>query len=154
MPAPETWSKAMVNTKFKPGKSGNPKGRPRGSRNFEAQFLAEMSALVDGDPQKISKLQAILRSQADRAIAGDTRASQAILNRMEKAEARLDAAEQGLSFTKDDREVIAEIRRMLSSAQKPSSLQKLSSPSSGGGGERGSTEGSEGAGGTERADAA
>lgn len=117
----------MASTRFKPGKSGNPKGRPRGSRNLDAQFLAEMSAVVDGDPQKISKLQAILRSQADRAIAGDTRASQAMLNLMEKVETRLDATEQGLSFTKDDREVIAEIRRMLSP------LQKLSSPSSGGG---------------------
>ena len=108
----------MANTKFKPGKSGNPKGRPRGAGNLEAQFLAEMSALVDGDPQKISKLQAILRSQADRAIAGDTRASQAMLNRMEKVQARLDAAEQGLSFTRDDREVIGEIRRRLGLIEK------------------------------------
>jgi hypothetical protein len=107
----------MANTKFKPGKSGNPGGRPRGSRNLATLFRAEMSEIVDGDPRKISRLEAIIKAQADLAVKGDPRAAQAIINRFEKFEMAL-ADRQAPAFTSADREAIAEIHRRLGLMEK------------------------------------
>jgi hypothetical protein len=58
---------------FEPGKSGNPKGRPKGSRN-QATLLAE--ALLDGEAE------AITRKLVDKALEGDTTALRLCLDRL------------------------------------------------------------------------
>jgi hypothetical protein len=50
---------------FEPGKSGNPKGRPKGSRN-QATLLAE--ALLDGEAETLT------RTMIEKASDGDTTA--------------------------------------------------------------------------------
>jgi hypothetical protein len=45
--------------KFAPGRSGNPRGRPKGARNLATQFLEEVNAPASGLP--ISNLQAASR---------------------------------------------------------------------------------------------
>jgi hypothetical protein len=58
---------------FEPGKSGNPKGRPKGSRN-QATLLAE--ALLDGEAE------AITRKLINAALEGDTTALRLCLERL------------------------------------------------------------------------
>src|SRR5262249_4193060 len=58
---------------FEPGKSGNPKGRPKGSRN-QATLLAE--ALLDGEAE------AITRKVINAALEGDTTALRLYLERL------------------------------------------------------------------------
>jgi hypothetical protein len=58
---------------FEPGKSGNPKGRPKGSRN-QATLLAE--ALLDREAE------AITRKLVDKALEGDTTALRLCLDRL------------------------------------------------------------------------
>ena len=60
-------------TQFKPGKSGNPRGRPRGARN-RATLAAE--ALLDGEAE------AITRKCIDLALAGDHTALRLCLSRI------------------------------------------------------------------------
>lgn len=98
--------------KFEAGRSGNPKGRPKGSRNLATQFLEEVNAPASGMP--ISNLQAAIKAQVSKAIAGDVRAVKDMLDRVWKLEIERSAAlERAIPFTDADREVIAEIHRRL-----------------------------------------
>ena len=58
---------------FEPGKSGNPKGRPKGSRN-QATLLAE--ALLDGEAETLT------RTMIEKASGGDTTALRFCLERL------------------------------------------------------------------------
>src|SRR5262249_33332635 len=65
-------------TRFKPGQSGNPKGRPKGVRNFETDVKATLKASVkvtrDGRPRKVSTQEAMLLRLREKALSGDARA--------------------------------------------------------------------------------
>lgn len=66
-----------VHARFKPGVSGNPSGRAKGSKNLKTlfqQILKEEVSLREGDGvKKISKAEAVLRSVVVGALKGDTR---------------------------------------------------------------------------------
>jgi hypothetical protein len=98
---------------FQPGKSGNPRGRPKGSRNLAAHYLAEVYAPTNGDPNAQTKLQAAIKAQVGKAVEGDLRAMRDVVERVEKGEAER-SAERAPPFTDADREVIAEIFKRLS----------------------------------------
>lgn len=62
-----------ADTKFKPGQSGNPRGRPAGSRN-KATLAVE--ALLEKDARKLT------RKAVELAIAGDTTALRICMERI------------------------------------------------------------------------
>lgn len=62
-----------ADTKFKPGQSGNPRGRPAGSRN-KATLAVE--ALLDKDARKLT------RKAVDLALKGDTTALRICMERI------------------------------------------------------------------------
>lgn len=68
-------------TRFKPGRSGNPKGRRKGSENRKtilAQVMGEMHEVVEnGKRRRRSTLTLILLSLRNRAAEGEVRAFQA-----------------------------------------------------------------------------
>jgi hypothetical protein len=68
---------------FKPGKSGNPKGRPKGSLNLVNDLAAELSELItvreDGRTRRISKQRALIKSLLAKGIQGEVRAAAAVL---------------------------------------------------------------------------
>jgi hypothetical protein len=70
-------------TRFKPGQSGNPKGRPRGTRNFTTDVKATLKALVkvtrDGIPHRVSTQEAALLRLREKALSGDPRALDRLL---------------------------------------------------------------------------
>jgi hypothetical protein len=74
-----------VRSRFKPGQSGNPSGRTKGSQNFRTLFnkiLNEEVSLREGqEVKKISKAEAVLRSVVVGALKGDLR-SMAMLLRL------------------------------------------------------------------------
>lgn len=67
-------------SRFKPGQSGNPRGRPKGIRSFSAQandILTETIIMREGDRSKrITKREALLRKTLKDALEGDHRARQ------------------------------------------------------------------------------
>ena len=84
-PEPESMSESGVGyrrppiaTRFKPGQSGNPKGRARGIVNFQTMFnkiLNERVSVREGTRlRKVSKAEAILRGIVVNAMKGDPRA--------------------------------------------------------------------------------
>jgi hypothetical protein len=66
-------------TQFRKGTSGNPKGRPRETKNLAAvleEALAEKVAIVEnGRRRKISKRSAMIKQLVNKAASGDLRAS-------------------------------------------------------------------------------
>jgi hypothetical protein len=136
--------------KFEAGKSGNPKGRPKGARNLRTQYLDEVNSPETSEPESASKLQAAIRAQIEKAVQGDIRAIRDVMERVEKWEVERNSRERGPNFTEADREVIAEVHRRLA----PSALagaspmlrageesRGFSSPASGGGAELREAEG-------------
>ena len=73
MPSPENTGRKQGNSRFKPGRSGNPEGRPKGSRN--ATTLA-LEALLDGQAT------ALTRKAIDLALTGDMAALRLCLDRI------------------------------------------------------------------------
>ena len=72
-PAPDNTEAKQGGTQFQPGQSGNPNGRPKGSRN--AATLA-LELLLDGEAE------ALTRKAVDLALAGDITALRLCLDRI------------------------------------------------------------------------
>ena len=70
-------------TRFKKGKSGNPRGRPKGSLNLATDLTAELGEHItvreDGRPRKVSKQRALIKSLMAKALQGDVRAMTSLL---------------------------------------------------------------------------
>ena len=66
-----------LHTRFKPGVSGNPSGRPKDSKNFKTllhSILNEQISLQEGSQsRKISKAEAIMRRLIIGALKGESR---------------------------------------------------------------------------------
>jgi len=92
---------------WRPGQSGNPRGRPKGRKN-EATILKEILARkvtfrVDGKPKTISILEAILYRLSADAMAGKVRSAEFILKRFGLIEGDTIPAQQ---LNGDDRAVL------------------------------------------------
>lgn len=71
------YKRPPVHSRFKPGQSGNPSGRAKGSKNFKTlfnQILKEQVSLREGNNVRtITKAEAIMRGLIVGALKGDTR---------------------------------------------------------------------------------
>src|SRR6185312_8779171 len=67
-----------LHSQFKPGVSGNPKGRPKGSVNFLTMLAAELKSPIKiqeaGKAKTISKQQAMIKQFVTKAVKGDEKA--------------------------------------------------------------------------------
>jgi len=65
-------------TQFRPGQSGNGKGRPKGSKNFgkliDEELAERISVTENGKRRKIMKKQAIAKRIDNQAVSGDLKA--------------------------------------------------------------------------------
>ena len=72
------YKKPPVKSQFKKGVSGNPKGRPKGSKNLETFLVEELSQQIiineGGRKKEVSKLEALVKQIVNKAIQGDYRA--------------------------------------------------------------------------------
>ncbi|WP_269514033.1 DUF5681 domain-containing protein [Brevundimonas subvibrioides] len=92
-----------IASRFKTGQSGNAKGRPKGSRNIETLYREvldmKITTAVGGKKQTITALKAVLMKQMQKALAGDFRSMEAVIEAQikyaENREARAEARELG-----------------------------------------------------------
>jgi hypothetical protein len=77
---------------FKPGSSGNPSGRPKGSRSVSAilaKALQEKVVVTErGRRREISKLEAAAKQLANQAANGDQRAAKLVMDLLMQAESK------------------------------------------------------------------
>jgi uncharacterized protein (UPF0216 family) len=104
---------------FKKGQSGNPRGRPRGSKNFStllAEALNEPVVITeDGRRRKISKRELGVRQLANKFAMAEAQATKMLLGLMLERE-RLAAAAapaERPSFGAADEKVIANLLKRL-----------------------------------------
>jgi hypothetical protein len=87
--------KPPLHTRFKPGQSGNPSGRPKGRRNFDTTLLKEfykpVLATVHGKPVKVTNDKLFAFSLVKDGITKGPQSKRELANAIERAEARLAA---------------------------------------------------------------
>jgi len=83
-------------TQFRKGTTGNPKGRPKGSKNLSTYIMEaardQVTATVGGRTRKISKIQATAMQLATKAAGGDPAAIGKFLAWVDEIESRAAAA--------------------------------------------------------------
>lgn len=82
------YGKPPKHTRFKPGQSGNPSGRRRKPQRLARDLLDEMQEIVTvedgGGHRTLSRQRAILRSLSAKAIAGDPKATDMVLDLVQR----------------------------------------------------------------------
>jgi hypothetical protein len=77
-------------TRFAKGRSGNPRGRPKGAKNVTAVLLDSVYEAVTvkegGRRKNITKLEAMAKQLANKAASGDPRASQLLVQMLQASE--------------------------------------------------------------------
>ena len=82
------YAKPPTHTRFKPGQSGNPRGRAKGARDLKTvmeqalrnEFLQTVTVVEGGKSRTLTKLQLIATSNVNKAAKGDARALRELLN--------------------------------------------------------------------------
>lgn len=78
------YAKPPQHTRFQAGRSGNSKGRPKGTKNLKTDLMEELAERISisegGKPKKLSKQRALVKSLTAKAIKGDARALGILLN--------------------------------------------------------------------------
>ena len=103
--------------RFKPGRSGNPTGQPKGSRNAKSivgQVVNEkISIRENGRTRKVTKLEAMLQAATVKAIKGDTRALNTMLAFLARAGQLTEPEADGpaTSLPEDDDAIIRDFLR-------------------------------------------
>jgi len=76
-----------VHTRFQPGQSGNPKGRPKGSgdpmAHIRAQLNKKATIHIDGRPVRMALIAAVTWKQLHGALQGDARATGSLVRLLE-----------------------------------------------------------------------
>jgi Family of unknown function (DUF5681) len=115
-------------TRFRPGQSGNPRGRPNRARIVSTlvarAFDETVEAKENGRVRRITKLEAALTQLVNHAASGDLRATQIALSLLPIDQDR-PAPRKPKRIAKSDSLVVAELIRRLS---RPSTSAASSSP--------------------------
>ena len=105
---------------FQKGRSGNPKGRPKGSKNFATLLTEALDEKVqvteDGKRRRVTKRELVVKQLVNKSAAADLRAIKQLTDIVERAESRAGdspAASPPPAFTAADEEVIAELRKRI-----------------------------------------
>jgi hypothetical protein len=105
------FGKPPRSTRFKPGQSGNPAGRPRGAKNFavaiEQELVTRVTVTENGRRRRISKREVIAKHLVNKAASGDLKAIPLWLNEARARENNsADAASAQVFDTPEDRKVL------------------------------------------------
>jgi len=119
------YGRPPIHSQFKPGQSGNPKGRPKGTRSLASVVRAAMTERVtivlNGKRKSVSKLDAAMMQAANQAAGGEHRAMRLVVDLMrgfESAEAPrgLDNPKTAAELKAADTIILEAAARMLKSA--------------------------------------
>lgn len=105
------YGKPPEHTRFKPGESGNSKGRPKGSGNFSKDLDRLLRSKVtvnrDGKPRRISTQEAALLRLGERALKGDPRALIQLLEYAQRRSEERDARSSEKHLAANEEEILA-----------------------------------------------
>jgi Family of unknown function (DUF5681) len=110
------YGKPPQSTRFRKGVSGNPRGRPKNSRNVAGVFAKALREKVvineNGQRKTITKLEAAVKQFVNKAASGDFRSLQLLVHLSREAEGQeLSAAEGSILGEVDQRVIEGIVRR-------------------------------------------
>jgi Family of unknown function (DUF5681) len=116
------YGKPPRHTRFKKGQSGNPRGRPSGSKNLATVLSEALNELVivaeNGGRRKITKRQAIITQLVNQSAKADWRATKILLDILQAIESRSEPAPaETSSFSEVDEKVLEQIRSRFSKGE-------------------------------------
>ena len=104
------FGKPPRHTRFKPGQSGNPNGRPKGAKNLETDLQEELSEPMQvpegGRERRLTKQRALIKTLVTRALKGNDRAAAKVLDlylRILRSDGLDDAADEPLVELETDK---------------------------------------------------
>ena len=107
------YGKPPKDTQFKPGQSGNRKGRPKGSLNIAtilARTLREQVAVNEGGRRRsISKLEAAVKQIVNKAATGDAAAIRFLIGLTQMVETQFEPQGPPAELPENDRKVMASL---------------------------------------------
>jgi hypothetical protein len=117
------YGKPPSHSRFVKGRSGNPQGRPRGSKNLATLFSEALNERVtvveNGRRRKITKREAVIAQLVNKSAGADLRAIKILFDIQQAIEARSEPDAIGVASPADlaqsDRAIIDRYLRRLSS---------------------------------------
>ena len=106
-------------TQFKKGESGNPKGRPKGSRSLQNILIEELKSTVtiheNGRSKTVKKGEVIAKQMVNKAMAGDHKAANLVLGVSQQHEYQeaLNAPSAIETLPQEDRQVMQSLMERL-----------------------------------------
>jgi len=115
---PVGYRKPPLHTRFKKGTSGNPEGRPKGSKNVATLLEKELKQRVvvteNGRRRSITKQEAMVKHLVNKAISGDRRLMQLLLVEMRHLETQAALSSSGKEVLDEaDREVMRQLKSRM-----------------------------------------
>jgi hypothetical protein len=115
------YGKPPKTTRFQKGQSGNPKGRPKGSKNLSTLLEEELEQPVliteNGQRRKITKRRASMKQLVNRAASGEHRALQILINYLHDHEKQA-ASAPDLLIDEADQEIVNGIFERFNNTQR------------------------------------
>jgi hypothetical protein len=115
--APVGYKQPPTHLQFQPGQSGNPNGRPKGTRNFKSDLRDELSETIsfrEGNREvSISKQRALIKRLVASAIEGDARSIATLMSFCARAFGEDNDDQQQAP---EDREIVQAFKRRGKSA--------------------------------------
>ena len=113
------YGRPPLHSRFKPGQSGNPSGRTRGSKNLATIIRKAVNERVivseNGRRRSISKLEAAVKQVVNKAASGDQKFNPLLLTLVQLVESQTDATDaSGVPLSAAEREVIGSIAERAS----------------------------------------
>jgi hypothetical protein len=111
------YGKPPLDTRFKPGVSGNPSGRPKAAKNLTTLVHEALNEPVivaeNGRRRTVSKRQAIIKQLINRSAQGELKATQILLGVMQDIERHSAAEPAETAFDAADQLVLDQLRARL-----------------------------------------
>jgi len=121
------YGKPPRETRFRPGRSGNPKGRPKRAKNFATAFEQELLSTVpiveNGRRRLVSKREVVVKQLVNKAVAGDLKATSTLLDEVRAREAAWPGLSEEMFGGLEQQPVVGSIvERILAAAGRPSTV--------------------------------
>ena len=123
-----------VRSQFKPGQSGNRKGRPKGRKNFLTEFQEELFERVsiseNGNSMKVTKQRALIKALFNRASKGEPKAWDALFKLLQQVGVdEVEDSPKNEDLSPEDQAIMDELlRRLGCSPSQPSNPVEEAKP--------------------------
>ena len=117
------YGRPPLRTRFQSGRSGNPKGRPKGSKNFSTLIAEELAQPVvlteNGKRKRMSKRQALAKQLTNRALSNDLKAASLVIDHARRSEESPEGPATIYVERPEDERVINNIIQRIRMAEEP-----------------------------------